>query len=290
MNDESLNELLATAARLRDEDLRSPATHAAAQALLEDILAVHPTSQTDQQPSRPLPDAPVDPSHGCRAATPARSGRRQVLLPAAAVALILAAFVFQGGREGGNAAYASWSAIPASVAGDDLEAASSACEDKLRQFAGGTTSIDPERAELVLAERRGDHVALLYRTDDPDISTTCFLRNAQGTTHVADLEIASGGSTGPALRAPATGFTQGAIAEFDGASITDGAVGDAVAGVTIHTSGLTVRATVENGRYAAWWPGSAFDTGGRAPKLNLTYDLILEDGGVIPNAEPTRPS
>lgn len=70
-----------------------------------------------------------------------------------------------------------------------------------------------------------------------------------------------GGSSGPALKAPATGFTQGAISEFHGASITDGAVGTAVTGVTIHAGTLTVNASVQNGRYAAWWPGPAFQSG-----------------------------
>lgn len=105
-----------------------------------------------------------------------------------------------------------------------------------------------------------------------------------------------GGSTGPALKAPATRYTQGAVSQFHGASITDGAAGETVTGVTIHAGALTVQATVENGRYAAWWPGPAFQSGppersGKGgPRLNLTYDLTLTDGTVIHNAQPTRPS
>jgi hypothetical protein len=231
-----------------------------------------------------------------RRAAPApawRSRRRLVLTAAAAITLIVGSAVVQGGR-GGDAAYASWSATPRSVAGAEVDAAASACRDKLRG-----SSIDADRARLVLAERRGDYVALLYRTEDPDISGTCLVRNPKGSSHVENVDMAVGGSTGPALRAPARGYTQGAISQFGGtpgASITDGAVGDAVTGVTIHAGTLTVKASLRNGRYAAWWPGPAFQSGSRepsgeaGPKLILTYDLTLANGTVIHDAQPTRPS
>jgi len=215
------------------------------------------------------------------------------------VALLVAGavVVFGDGGQGGRA-YASWTAAPEPVANHDLDAAKAACENKLHHSAGESTAIDPSKAKLALAERRGTHVALLYRTDNPDISTTCFMRNRRGSTKVDDLELGSGGSTGPALTPLSTGFTQGAIAEFRGAAVTvtDGAVGSDVRGVTIHSGDLTITATLDNGRYAAWWPGSAFDggrleaQGRRAPKLNLRYDLTLTDGSLVQDAKPTRPS
>jgi hypothetical protein len=228
------------------------------------------------------------------APTPARrSQRRLVLVPAAALMLLVGWAVVHGSR-GDDAAYASWSATPASVASDELDAAASACQDKLHG-----SSINPDRAKLVLAERRGDYVALLYRTDDPDMSGACLVRNPKGSTDVDHVDMGVGGSTGPALKAPARGYTQGAISQFSGtqvASITDGAVGDAVTGVTIHAGTLTVHASVQNGRYAAWWPGPAFESGPRkpsgegGPKVILTYDVTLADGTVIRNAQPSRPS
>jgi hypothetical protein len=228
------------------------------------------------------------------APTPARRSRRRlVLVPAAASMLIVGWAVVQGSR-GGDAAYASWSATPASVASDELDAAASACRDKLRG-----SSINPDSAKLVLAERRGEYVALLYRTEDADMSGACLVHNPKGSTDVDNVEDGVGGSTGPALKAPARGYTQGAISQFGGthgASITDGAVGTAVTGVTIHAGTLTVKASVRNGRYAAWWPGPAFQSGSRkpsgaaGPKLMLTYDLTLADGTVIHNAQPALPS
>ncbi len=227
----------------------------------------------------------------------ATSSRRRLrrplaLIPAAALALIVGSVVVQGGSDG-NAAYGSWTATPAAVTGEDLDAASSACRDKLHD----DDTIDGDRARLVLSERRGDHVALLYRTEDPDLSAACLVRNPQGSTDVDRVHFGVGGSTGPVLQAPATGFTQGAVSEYDhgASSITDGAVGEAVTGVTIHAGALTVEATVANGRYAAWWPGPAFTgpvepSGRGGPRLALTYDLTITDGTVIRNAQPTLPS
>jgi len=258
----------------------TPGEQERAQTTLERIVATTPAPHA-WQPADPAPAPP--------------SRRRLVLVPTAVLALIVGSVLVQGGR-GGDAAYASWTATPSSVSSDDLEVAASACNDQLRRWAGDGTGIDPDKARLALAERRGDHVALLYRTDDPDNSTACLLRNPQGSTDVDNLEIGAGGSSGPALAAPARGYTQGMIGEFDGASITDGAVGHQVTGVTIHAGSLTVKATVDNGRYTAWWPGPAFSSGPvepsgeGGPESILTYDLTLTDGTVIHNAQPTRPS
>ncbi|MCW3014784.1 MAG: hypothetical protein JWO02_1876 [Solirubrobacterales bacterium] len=242
---------------------------------LERIVATAPSTGT-AQPAAPAPAR--------------RSRRRLVLVPAAAIALIVGWAVVQGGRSG-DTAYASWSATPASVASDELDAAASACRDKLRG-----SSLNLDRAKLVLAERRGDHVALLYRTENPDISGACLVRNPKGSTDVDNVDDGVGGGSGPALKAPARSYTQGAIFGTPGASITDGAVGDAVTGVTIHAGTLTVNASVRNGRYVAWWPGPAFESGSpkpsgeEGPRLMLTYDLTLADGTIIHNAQPTLPS
>ena len=186
-----------------------------------------------------------------------------------------------------------WSAAPAAVAARDLNSVKAACQEQLRD------SDNTQAARLVLAERRGDFVTLLYHSDTPDISAACVARNPQGTTDVTDVDTSVGGSNGPALKAPGRGYTQGAIAQFGSpqtASITDGAVGQDVQGVTIHAGSLTVTATVHNGRYVAWWPGAAFGKGTSLPEGDggpapmLTYDLTLTDGTTIWNVQPTRSS
>jgi hypothetical protein len=233
------------------------------------------------------------PSTGAAGPAPARRSRRRLVLVAAAAIMLIAGWAVVQGNRGGDAAYASWTATPAPVASSELDAAGSACRDKLHGFA-----IDADRAKLVLAERRGDYLALLYRTDNPDMSGACLVHNRQGSTDFGDVDmgVGVGGSSGPALKAPARSYTQGGVFVSHGASITDGAVGDAVTGVTIHAGAFRVRASVKSGRYVAWWPGPAFENGPRkpsgegGPKLILSYDVTLADGTVIRNAQPTRPS
>jgi len=119
--------------------------------------------------------------------------------------------------------------------------------------------------------------------------------NPPGTTKVSDVESGVGGSDGPAS-APnvrARAFWPGSIAQFgepQPASVTDGTAGSEVTGVTIHAGSLTVTATVKDGRYAAWWPGAAFEKGplppsGQGGPLDiLTYDLAFTDGTTLRNA------
>lgn len=269
--DSALRSLDAAAATLTvGEDERALAT-------LERIVASAPSTAAPQPAAQ---------------AWARRSLRRLAFVTTAALTLIVGSVVVQGDR-GHDAAYASWTATPTAVASDELDAAATACRD---QLGGPGSSIDIDSAELVLAERRGEHVALLYRTENPDMSGSCLVRNPQGSTDVDDVDSGVGGSTGPALKAPTRGYTQGAIAQFNEASITDGAVGDAVTGVTILAGTFTVNASVQNGRYVAWWPGPAFQSGPLEPSGEggpepiLTYDLTLRDGTVLRNAQPTRPS
>jgi hypothetical protein len=270
-DDSALRSLDAAATSLTAEERER------AEATLEWIVAAAPTT------GAPQPMAPA----------PARRARRRlVLIPAAALALIVGSVVFQG-VGGDNAAYASWTPTPTPVTGDDLHTVASACRDELDRYA---YSMDAGRAKLALAERRGDYVAVLYRTDVPDMSGYCLVRNPLGSADAEVVGSGAAGSSGPAEKAPPRGFTQGAIFGSEGASITDGAVGDEVKGVTIHAGALTVEASVHNGRYAAWWPGPAFESGppppsGKGgPEPILTYDLTLNDGTVIHNAQPTLPS
>ena len=261
-----------------------------AKATLERIVAIEPT------PSVPRPED----------SAPARRGwRRLVLVPAVALVLVVGSIMVQGIVGGDKEAYASWTGTPTPVTGDSLDAVTSACQDQIDSYFAdpmvNSDSVDPDKPRLVLAERRGDHVALLYRTENPDMSASCLARNLEGSTRTSNIETAAGGSSGSALKAPPRGFTEGAISGGavggkPGFSLTDGAVGSEVTGVTIHAGDLKVKASVQNGRYAAWWPGPAFEggpvppSGKGGPEPILTYDLTLTDGTVIRDAQPFMPS
>lgn len=280
-DDSTLRSLDAAAESLTaDEQERAKAT-------LERIVAAEPTTATP----RSTAPAPVR-----------RAWRRLGIISATAGAIVLALIVGSvvvQGIGGDNEAYASWTGAPEPVSGDSLDAVTSACKHQVDSYFTDWGN-HPDKAKLVLAERRGDHVALLYRTENPDTSVSCLARNLEGSTRVGDIETAAGGSSGPSENAPPRGFTEGAtgggeVGGKPGFSITDGAVGDEVTGVTIHAGTFTVEATVQNGRYAAWWPGPAFEggppepSGQGGPGSILTYDLTLTDGTVIRDAQPTFP-
>lgn len=223
-----------------------------------------------------------------------RPRRRLALAGAAASALVVGSVLVVQSIGEGQPAYASWTATPSAVSSHDLDAVATACRQEL-----SGSSLDTGRAKITLAERRGDHVALLLRTDNPDISAACLVHNPAGSGDADQVRTAVGGSSGPSMKAPARSFTLGNISEFDGthgASVTDGAVGDQVSAMVIHAGTITVHASVQHGRYAAWWPGRAFPAGPYGPSGKggpepiMTYDLTLVDGSVIHNAKPSHPA
>lgn len=254
-----------------------------AEATLERIVATDPKTDAPQ----PTDFAPTR-----------RGWRRLALVSTTAFALIVGAVIVQG-IGGDKAAYASWVATPEPVTEDSLDEVASACKRQIDSYFTEWGN-HPDKARLALAERRGEYVALLYRTENPDTSASCLAWNPEGSSRVSNIKTGSGGSSGPAGKAPPKGFTGGAIGEHPVGnqifSITDGAVGNKVKGVTIHAGTFTVEATVQNGRYAAWWPGPAFESGPPepsgygGPEPILTYDLTLEDGTVIRDAQPALPS
>lgn len=263
--DESLRSLDCATPLTAEEQQRAAAT-------LERIVASDPGS-----PSSP--------------ASVRRFRHRPVLACVAAVAALAGAVVVLPGGIGGGQAYASWTPVPTPLTDAEIALIGPECTSELGK--GGT--LDLKQARLVLAERRGEYAALLYRTDNPDMAGSCLAHNAPGSDDVDDVKWGAGGGSGPAEKAPPRSYTQGAIADFKDASITDGAVGTDVTGVTIHARELTVHATVANGRYVAWWPGPAFDrdakqsNGDAGPELFTTFDLTLRDGTVVHNAQPAIP-
>jgi hypothetical protein len=208
-----------------------------------------------------------------------------LVLPTAAVTLAAGALLLPRGE---RIAFTSWTPTPSPLTAQELALVAPPCRDRL-----DGDSLDIGRAQLVLAERRGEFVALLYRTDDPDMAGSCVVRNRRGSTDVDEVSAGIGGGSGPTLRPGPRAYTQGAFHQTTDVTVTDGGVGSEVRGVTIHALGLSVEASVRNGRYVAWWPGKAFRdvaTGdGVEPRFEVTYDLTLVDGTVIRNAAPQLP-
>jgi hypothetical protein len=213
------------------------------------------------------------------------TSRRLALGAVAAAALVTGVVTVFPGSLGGGRAYASWTPDPVTLSAAEIAVIGRECLDEFDDLAFSTT-----RPTVALAERRGEYAMLLYRAENPETSAACLAHNMPGSTDVDDVNWAVGSGSGPAQVASPGRYTQGAIADFVEASVTDGAVGAGVTGVTVHAGGFTAQATVTGGRYVVWWPGPAFTRNGNdMPVLDMTYDLTLANGEVIPGAEPERP-
>jgi hypothetical protein len=243
----------------------------------------HATATLDRILATP-PAADACPSRG--AAPRRRTRRRLLLVSAVAAAAGLAAAAVE--LPGGAGAYASWTPDPTALTAAELNLVAPVC----RKGLSNSGDLDMQRARLVLSERRGQIVALLYRTDDPDMAGSCLMHNIPGTDDVEDLNWGVAGSSGPARTAPARGIIPGGSSTSREVTVTDGAVGAEVVAVTVHAPGnLTARATVKDGRYVVWWPGPDYDIAdegtARAQSI-VTYDLTLADGTVIHDAPPAK--
>lgn len=276
---------------------------------LDRLIRSHDPADTDTLELRSRLDARLAERPGLPAPAPTaprRSLKRRLIGLAAAAAAVSTAYVLLPGPGQGNA-YASWTATPQAVADRDRQVAADECRDAqggpfwARQK-GGPDEFDPQAATVTLAERRGDLVAVLLTDAGPtkDLNGFCVVELPEGAASGSVNGYGQAGSTGgrPSV-APADSFAEGSMHE-DGSrdqtiSMVIGPVGENVAAMTLHAGDLTVQATIEDGRYAAWFPGRIFPdeplppSGLGGPEPILTYDLTLTDGTVIIDAEPSEP-
>jgi hypothetical protein len=178
----------------------------------------------------------------------------------------------------GDKAYASWSPQPVPLAPIESAAAAEACLAAVhRQAAPPVTP--------VLAERRGGWTYVLLRPAE-DVSTSCLMPTDEiGRSPAADHrrwfwsddEEVPGPVRDPEgirVDSAATGTTEEGLFSY-----SEGAVGDDVVDVTVTTPrGVTVTASVANGRYAAWWPAGQNRL--RSPEISRApeIDVTLADG------------
>jgi hypothetical protein len=221
------------------------------------------------------------------APAPRRRFRRRVLIAATAVAAAaaLGGAVVLPGDLGGGRAYASWTPVPTALTDAEIDLIGAECRDGMD---GAFKTVG--QADLVLAERRGEYAALVYRIDDPRTEGSCLAHNVPGSDDVDDVRWGVSGSDGPAEKAPAGHYMGAALSDFGDASIIEGAAAPDVTALTVHIRGLAVQASLRDGRYVAWWPGSAVEWTSETTVRELwTVDLTLRDGTVVENAKPWHP-
>ncbi|WP_432572935.1 hypothetical protein [Kineococcus sp. SYSU DK005] len=228
---------------------------------------------------------------------PRRTGLRVagVGLAAGIAALCVSTPSLLGG--GGTAYAASWTPVPTAASRADVSAAQEACADSANSLLGdGGASLRPR-----LAERRGDLVLLAMDdgTAEPAV-LMCIVGLPAGEE---DAEFIAGGGGGGVVRPAADAVSDAGVYEQrtpgDELSVIDGLAGEHVAAITVHApGGRVVQATVQDGHYAAWWPGPAMREGtepllpgggggcaGECDGTHLvpayTLDVTLEDGTVL---------
>lgn len=275
---------------------------AAPRAPLDDVARVRATSVLERTLAvGQLPDARTAGRRDPLVPRPRRTGVRVALLAgaAAAVAVGIGATQVLGG---GATAYAdSWEPVPAPASAADVAAAREACAGSVSEMGGDVAAVMRPR----LAERRGDLVLLAMDDGTAQPQTlTCLVAVVPGK----DARLVAAGGGGGLAAAPGTVSDPGIFMQStpgDELSAVDGVVGDGVRDVTVVTDdGRTVQATVQNGHYAAWWPGLAMrstsepyppgQSGGCAGDCDgtrlveaFTLDVTLDDGTVLRHVVPS---
>lgn len=151
-------------------------------------------------------------------------------------------------------AFAGWSATPTAPAGGQVAQAEAQCQAQLASLPPRAPTTSGPSQALVLTDIRGPYTVAIYASSTS--SSTCF--------------------TGPSFTA--VSGTQGAITsaaagkiQFSSAHLTtrtgspytlvDGNTGPDVTGVSLLLdNGQHVQATLSDGWFEAWWPGSASAT------------------------------
>jgi hypothetical protein len=204
---------------------------------------------------------------------PARNRRgRWALAGVAAAAVVTAASLVLPGPGGDRQAYASWTATPAALSPDDTAALARECvRGHLTGY--GYRLDDLDRARKILGERRGAYGYVAVAT--PAWTAGCF-RDEAGAVHAgsmmeAPVTDAQLGRTGVEMQ----GWSQLRTGEGF-ARLMSGHLGRDVVGVDIAIpGGRTVRATVEDRYFVAWYP----EAGDEQRPTTLT--LRLRDGRTV---------
>jgi hypothetical protein len=157
-------------------------------------------------------------------------------------------------------AFAGWTSSPTAPVRGQLAAALQRC---------GSGSGTP-----VLTDTRGPYTASIYAD-----GSTCVAGNG------IQISQGGGGNATSSIPAGAVELNGAGQSDSDGHALTmvDGTVGAGVTGVTITRSdGSSVQATVKNGWYLAWWPGTERAVTAQVASAAGTHTQSFPSGPVRP--------
>ena len=163
-------------------------------------------------------------------------------------------------------AFAGWTASPTAPLPGQLAAAEQHC--------------GPGAGTPVLSDARGPYTASIYAN-----GSTCVAGN--GIT----ISSSNGGGGNSRIPAGTIELNGAGQSDSDGHALTmvDGPIGAGVTGVTITRSdGTAVRATVKNGWYLAWWPGTERAVSAKVASTSGTSTRLFPTGPA--RRSPTCPA
>lgn len=219
------------------------------------------------------------PSHDSVPAEPDRPRRRRsrLLVP---IGLVGAAGAVISALLLGGSAFASWTPTPELLTPTETSAAAATCRANFGIPASGEATL--------VAERRGDWTYVLI--SEPKAEGTCLMRNDLVGQNPAGHEVFGSYDPDPG-KAPTVardriveggsqmGSTDEGWFREGWLTWTYGYVGSDVTGVTVHTPlGFDVEASVDNGRFAAWWPSDQPSSKNLEVMGAWSYTVTLADG------------
>ncbi|MEV4349850.1 hypothetical protein AB0J83_35780 [Actinoplanes sp. NPDC049596] len=213
----------------------SPAEHHRRDDILAQIMAEPPLAAA----------APPAPARRRRLPALILAGGAAAVLVAGGVAAVTVSRVSKNSQLLSSVELAAWTPTPAKL--DMSSPTGRRALDYCRRHLTGDRTDDPSPA-VTGADLRGK-IASMYLTSGPD--TTLCLVGSDGAGLSELVDPVPAGLPADALIIDTAGGHGNGDASF---SYVGGFAGAAVKGVTLQGSGIAVRATVEGGRWTAWWP------------------------------------
>lgn len=199
-----------------------------------------------------------------------RKTRTRVLTASLAIAATTAGAFVLAQSVGAPSAYASWTATPRAATADEVRNWGQHCLSM-------NGSVQSHDYAVRLVEMRGKFAYTVLTAPD-GFEATCLIHD-----NGPEQPVTGGGFTGSLTAEP----QPDGLATNSVRSVTDeggdteyevtGKAGAEVAAVSFHVNGTEVHATLKNGYFAAWWPGSTSVLPTWGPP-NPYVTVTLQDG------------
>ncbi|MCU1532678.1 MAG: hypothetical protein JWO49_2249 [Arthrobacter sp.] len=251
-------------------DHRRPADTRRARADLQRIRS------TDPAPARQHPTTSTIPGRRRPPGSTARAARRAAVA-AGMVAAATAGLIILPPLSGGDPAFASWTAAPAGLTGQERTSAAAECRASQQDTGGGMYAGDVDTAELAIAERRGAWTTVVLTGTD-GFSAMCITDDSASLFNKGMIGSV-GKPAGYAAPGPreltATDLGTGTMSAGN-ISLAAGSAGSEVVGVIYRSRAREkVTATVSQGRFALWLPGNELQN---AATNGIEVEVTYRDG------------